>query len=265
MQPREALESGLAQMRPSEAEVARHLLRDMARVANHSLREVAAWCGTSDATVVRACRAAGFDGYQDLKYHVLREVLGRQPQDPMAVGRNGAPPEHPGPDYGADIGASLEACEPILAAAVALLHPARRVAIAGVGASLGIGLVLSDVLSALGRQTITLGDAQTLAFVLTPPRNDLVLVAISHSGETRFPLLAVREAKAAGVPTLGLSNEPGSELARTVSLFLPTRTVERPEGSFSIAPRVGQLAVLDRLISHLKPTQEPARAREVRG
>ncbi len=62
-------------------------------------------------------------------------------------------------------------------------------------------------------------------------------IAISHSGETQFPLLAVLEAKKAGVKSIGLTNEPGSELARSVDLLLPTQTVERPAGSFEIAPR----------------------------
>ena len=246
MRVRETLEASLASMRPSEAEVARRLLRDLGPVASGSLREVAAACGTSDATVVRTCRAAGYDGFQDLKYYVLRELTS------SGVAPRARKTALGGLDYAADIAAGLNASANMLPKAVRLLRPASRVALAGVGASHGIGLILTDVLFTLGKQALPLVDAQGLAFALTPPVKGLVLVAISHSGETRFPLQAVREARAAGVSTIGLSNEPGGELARSVDVFLPTQTVEPPEGSFSITPRICQLAVLDQLVAQLR-------------
>ncbi len=243
---RESLAASLPAMRRSEADVARRLLRDPGRVASHSLREVAAWCGTSDATVVRACRAAGYDGFQDLKYHVLRELTG--PGKAPAAERTGDAQ----PDYTADIAAGLAASTAALPQALRLLKSATRVAFAGVGASLGIGMILTDVLSAMGRQALPLADEQALHFILTPPVKGLVLMAISHSGESRFALKAATEARRAGVPVIGVSNEPASELARSVDVYLPTQTVERAEGSFSIAPRVCQLAVLDRLVGMLR-------------
>jgi len=255
MPVRAALESSLAVMRPSEADVVRRLVRDLGRVAAGSLREVAKWCDTSDATVVRACRAAGFDGFQDLKYHVLRE---------LTHNGNSLPPVRATHElnYAADLAASLSASASALPAAARLLRTASRVALAGVGASQGIGLILTDVFFALGKQALPLPNEQTLSFALTPPTRGLVLLAISHSGETQFALRAVMEARGARVPTIGISNEPASELAKAVDVYLPTQTVERPEGSFSIAPRVCQLAVLDQLVSHLKqPNGKSVKAR----
>jgi DNA-binding MurR/RpiR family transcriptional regulator len=245
------IEAALASMRPSEAEVARHLLRSPGKVATESLREVAAWCGTSDATVLRTCRAAGFDGYQDLKYHVLRELTGggvpetrRQPAELVAAD---------------DVRASLAACQPALADAAARVRRSKRVAIVGSGASGGVGMVLADVLCTLGKPAQTLPDEASVRFALAPRTDFLLLIAISHSGETRLPLYAVREAHVAKVPTIGLTNQPSSELGRSVDLLLPTRVVERPEGSFSITPRICQLAVLERLIERLRvDSHDPA-------
>ena len=56
--------------------------------------------------------------------------------------------------------------------------------------------------------------------------------------------------------SIGLSNEPGSELARAVDVLLPTQTVERPEGSFAIAPRICQLAVLDKLLTRVRALEQ---------
>ena len=90
-----------------------------------------------------------------------------------------------------------------------------------------------------------------MAFAFTPPVTGQVLLAISHSGESQFPVLAAREAREAGVKSIGLTNEPGSELAQAVDVVLPTQAVEPPHGSYAIAPRICQLAVLDALFNRV--------------
>ncbi len=244
---RKTLQSHIVDMRPSEAAVARRLVRDLSGVAEQSLREVAEGLKTSDATVIRACRAAGFDGFQDLKYHVLRELTGGGRRKPTTKGQS---------RYDSDIAASLSATDASLEAAAQLLHNASRVVLAGAGASLGVALILTDVLFTMSKPAQPIHDAQMAGFALTPPVSGLVLIAISHSGETQFPVASVLEARKVGVKTIGLSNEPGSELGRAVDLLLVTQTVERPEGSFAIAPRICQLAVLDKLLTRVRELEQ---------
>ncbi len=241
MRVADTLQSRLKDMRPAEADVARRLLRNLAALAEQSLREVAAACQTSDATVMRACRAAGFDGFQDLKYHVLRE---------FTSGRAPAVSPTPGA-YSDDVAASVHAAGGALDQAAKLLRSSRRVVLAGVGASQGVALIALDILFTLGRQAFVVQNEQMMAYAFTPPTSGLVLLAISHSGETQFPVLVAREAREAGVKSIGLTNEPASELAQTVSVLLPTQAVEPPRGSYAIAPRICQLAVLDALFSRV--------------
>jgi DNA-binding MurR/RpiR family transcriptional regulator len=88
-------------------------------------------------------------------------------------------------------------------------------------------------------------------FAFTVPVSGLVVLAISHSGETQFPVKVVRLAREAGVKCIGMINEPASELARSVDVLLPTQAVEPPQGSYAIAPRICQLAVLDALFNRV--------------
>jgi DNA-binding MurR/RpiR family transcriptional regulator len=229
-------------MRPSEATVTRRLLRHLPVIAEKSLRETAATCRTSDATVIRACRAAGFDGFQDLKYYVLRELTHGEAKAP--VPSEGA--------YAADIAASLRAVENNLQPAARLLHQASRVVLAGVGASHGVAVIATDILFTLRKQALLVEDDQMASFALTPPVTGLVLLAISHSGETQFPLRFAREARAVAVKSIGLTNEPASELAQAVDVVLSTQAVEPARGSYAIAPRICQLAVLDALFALLR-------------
>ena len=234
-------------MRPSEAQVSRRLLRNPALVAERSLREVAAELGTSDATVMRACRAAGFDGFQDLKYHVLRE---------FTAGGGGDGPGSSNGDvsdpYADDVVASRRAAEANLDRAASLLRQASRVLLAGVGASRGVAMVAVDILFTLGRPALCLGDEQMAGYAFAPPVGGAVLLAISHSGETRFTVSMADEARRCGVKSIGVTNDTTSELARAVDVLLPTQAEEPPTGSFSISPRVCQLAVLDLLFGRLK-------------
>ena len=54
--------------------------------------------------------------------------------------------------------------------------------------------------------------------------------------------------------SLALTNEPASELARLADVVVPTQAVESSRGSYAIAPRICQLAVLDQLFARLPAT-----------
>jgi DNA-binding MurR/RpiR family transcriptional regulator len=244
---KDTLQLRLKDMRPSEAETVRRLIRNLGVVAEKSLRDVAISCETSDATVMRACRAAGFDGFQDLKYHVLREFTAGQAKSPPTTVDA----------YREDIQASVQAAGVALGRAGRLIREARRVALVGVGASYGIAVVAMDILFTLGKQALPVENEQIVSFAFTPPTDGLVLLAISHSGETRFPILVVEQARTAGVKSIGLTNEPASELARTVDLLLPTQAVEPARGSYAISPRICQLAVLDALFNRVQNEESP--------
>ena len=117
MSVKATLQDRLKEMRPSEAKVTWRLLRNLGVVAKQSLREVAAGCITSDTTVMRACRAAGDDGFQDLKYQVLRELTGGELKE--------APAGHE--SYDEDLRASLGATEQSLNAAARFSRAGRAV------------------------------------------------------------------------------------------------------------------------------------------
>jgi DNA-binding MurR/RpiR family transcriptional regulator len=235
------LQDRLKEMRPSEAELMRRLLRNLGWVAKQSIREIASNCGTSDTTVMRACRAAGYDGFQDLKYHVLRELTDGEPKEVPVSDTN----------YRDDLRASLDAAAPALDVAARLVRGSQRVALAGVGASYGVALIATDILFTIGKQALPVQNEQMTSFALAAPVNGLVVIAISHSGETQFPIQVVRMAREAGVKSIGLTNEPASELARAVDVLLPTQAIEQPRGSYAIAPRICQLAVLDALFGRV--------------
>ncbi len=109
---------------------------------------------------MRACRAAGFDGFQDLKYHVLRELTGGVLQEAPASQAN----------YRDDLRASLGAAETAVEAAAQLIRGAQRVALTGVGASHGVALIATDILFTLGKQALPIQSEQDGQLRLHAPR-----------------------------------------------------------------------------------------------
>lgn len=124
-------------------------------------------------------------------------------------------------------------------------------------------MIATDILFTLRKQALLVQDDQMVGFALTPPVGGLLVLAISHSGETQFPLRVVREAQTVGVSTIGLTNEPASELAQAVDLVLSTQAVEPARGSYAISPRICQLAVLDALLSLVRSVPENGRSLKV--
>ena len=240
----DTIRNALPRMSRGETDVARRILSDLGRVASGSVRDIAAWCETSDTTVIRFCRAAGFDGYQDLKYHTLRELTNTNQNQILADAANHV-------DYADDLVASLTSAEPGLDRAAQLLRRASHIALVGVGSSYGVVLILTDILFTMGKQVLPLTNDQSQNYALTPPADGVVLLAISHSGETQDALRAVELARSSGIPTIGISNEPSSELGRGVDVLLATEVVDRSMGSYAISPRICQLAILDTLLARV--------------
>ena len=104
----------------------------------------------SETTVVRTGRAAGFDGFQDVKYHVLRE---------LTVGGEWKSAVNGEAHYGSDIGARVSAVDAALDEAAALLCHASRVVLGGVAASHGIALILPEVRFTRHKQALPIHDA----------------------------------------------------------------------------------------------------------
>jgi DNA-binding MurR/RpiR family transcriptional regulator len=89
-----------------------------------------------------------------------------------------------------------------------------------------------------------------------------VVLAVSHSGGPHFPVQVVSMAREAGVSTIGITNEPASELGQAVDVLLPTQAVEPRRGSYAIAPRICQLALLDLLFSRVRAATPPPSTRK---
>ncbi|GIH25013.1 transcriptional regulator [Acrocarpospora phusangensis] len=241
----------LPSLTPSARSIARLILDDPAVVARSTITELSAASGTSQATIVRTARALGFSGYSELRL-ALAAASGRGEQDRLVPGD--LAPGDPLADVIAKVAraeadaladTAAQLAPERLNAVVAALTGARRVSVAGVGAS---GLVAADMAQKLMRIGIA-GHPFTdvhlalTAAALAEPAD--VWVGVSCTGETADVVEPVRTAREAGATTVAITNNPRSTLAGLAAHVLVSAGRETAFRPGALASRISQLLIVD--------------------
>ena len=239
----------------AEKRVAQRVLDAPGAAAASTITTLALDCDTSEATVVRFCRAVGFMGFRALRLALATEV-GRA-EGGAGSARTVSGDIRPGDDLDqvvekiafADARAVEETAQQLdldaLRLVIEAIVAARRIDIYGVGASAFVGLDLQQKLHRIGLVSFAWIDphvALTSAALLG--RRD-VAVGISHSGATQDTVDALAQARENGVTTIAVTNFPRSALAETADLVLTTAARETTFRSGATASRLAQLTVVD--------------------
>lgn len=253
--PAVSIRSIFPSLPPAERRVAEAILTRPAEIVGLSIGAVAEEASTSEATVVRFCKKAGFGGYPELRLALASEVGRSAAQGPgaMTMTMDIGPDDSLG-DIVANVGA-LDAQAigdtvgqldiDVLTHVVDELAGARRVELYGIGASGLVAIDLEQKLRRIGLPAAAAVDghaALTSAAVLT--RHD-VAVAISHSGQTLDTIDPIELARSQAATTVAITNYPQSPLATAADLVLTTAARESTFRAGAMASRSAQLTVVD--------------------
>lgn len=243
----------LPSLRPAEQRVAEHILSDPGGAPNLTITELAHACGTSETTVIRFCRAIGFDGYPGLRLALAADA-GRE------AGTEGA-------EVGGDIAPNDELAEVVrkvswhearaiedtanqidvdaLQQVVDAVAEAGRIDVYGVGASAFVALDLQQKLYRIGRHAFAWSDTHVMLTSAALLEGGDVAVAISHSGETDDTIDALTQARNRGAKTVALTNFPRSRISAVADYVLSTAARETTFRSGATASRIAQLSIID--------------------
>ncbi len=238
---------------PAERRVAAAVVNDPASTAAKTISELAAQCFTSGATVIRFCRAMGFDGYPELRLALAAAAQAANTRMEGEVGSDIGPRDslteiikkitYADAKAVEETGAQLQP-EP-LSAVVDVVVKARRVDIYGVGASAFVGMDLQQKLHRIGHMVYAWPDphsAVTSAALLGPQD---VAIGISHTGTTEDTIASLAEAKRQRAVTVAITNFPGSPIAAVADHVLTTAARETTFRSGAMASRIAALTVVD--------------------
>jgi RpiR family carbohydrate utilization transcriptional regulator len=243
-----AIQQTHEQLRKSERKVADYVLEHRAKVVQMRIVDLAAAAGVSEPTVVRFCRAIGFDGFQGFKLTLAQFVASNTSYEQFRLDSRDSVEEFKEKIFDSTMGNLMRVKSDLDAAnlekAIVALAQTRRVDCYGFGASAPICSDAQHKFFRLNMSAAAYSDPhlQTMAAVTLQPGD--VVIAISQTGRTKDLLHTTQLAMDAGATVIALcpSNTP---LAQQVQIPLYIDLDEDKELNTLMSSRITQMVVID--------------------
>ena len=235
-------------LRKSERKVADYVLEHRAKVVQMRIVDLAAAASVSEPTVVRFCRAIGFDGFQDFKLTLTQFVASNTSYEQFRLDSRDSVEEFKEKIFDSTMGNLMRVKSDLDAAnlerAIVALAQTKRVDCYGFGASAPICSDAQHKFFRLNMSAAAYSDPhlQTMAAVTLQPGD--VVIAISQTGRTKDLLHTTQLAMDAGATVIALcpSNTP---LAQQVQIPLYIDLDEDKELNTLMSSRITQMVVID--------------------
>ncbi|MDH4395051.1 MAG: SIS domain-containing protein [Limnobacter sp.] len=252
------LRQSLGTLSPAEQAVARLVLADAAAFQRTSVSELARLAGVSSPTVVRFCRAMGYEGLSDFKLKLAAQLGDGVPFVHQTVKASDSSADliqkvldnviFTLSDYKASVPA--KPFEMAVEALCGVIQRQGKLEFYGVGNSGFVALDAQHKFFRMGcsAQAYSDGHLQIMAAAMLD-KSDL-LVIISNSGRSQDLLDACEIAKKSGATTIAIT-ATGSPLSQLVDIHLPADHDELYEQYSPMVSRVLHLCIVDILVTHV--------------
>jgi DNA-binding MurR/RpiR family transcriptional regulator len=243
------IRSRLPAFATAEQKVALWVLQHAEDVVQMSMAQVARECGVSDTTVLRFCRAAGFQGYTDMKLAIVQDMASptqlvhddiSEDDDAMTIARK---------VFHSNIQALQDTLEVLdgeaLVKAADMIAAARQILIIGVGTSGPIVQDMYHMFFRLGFNVRAQTDSYLQLMEAALVSEGDVVVGVSQSGSSTDPVLTVEEAKRNGAGTIVITGNAESPITQYADVTL--LAVSRETRAEAIASRIAQMTLVDAL------------------
>ena len=247
-------------LRKSERKVANFILDNSAEVISMRIVDLALNASVSEPTVVRFCRALGFDGFQSFKVQLAQHLGTNTNYSQFSVSDNDTVADLSHKVFNATVGSLLNVRDELDAAAlekaIDALCKAERVEFYGFGAS---GSVASDAQHKFFRLQVSAAAYTDLhiqhmsAISLTPSD---VVVAISQSGRTKALMHSVNLVIEAGATVISIAPKE-TALSRLCTIPIHVNVEESDQVFTPISSRIAHLAVIDVLAMGVARYRKP--------
>ena len=249
-----------ASLRKSEAKVANYVLANASEVIKMRIVDLASRSEVSEPTVIRFCKAIGFDGFQSFKLQLAQQLGLGSVFTQFAVADNDTVADLINKVFDTTVGSLITAREEInsevLEQAITTISNARRVEFYGFGAS---GSVAADAQHKFFRLQLSSAaytdpHIQRMSAISLGPED--VVVAISQSGETQALLQSVALAREAGANVIGLAPH-NTSLSRVCNLAIYVNMEEDLKSFTPVSSRIAHLVVIDVLATGVARHRKP--------
>lgn len=262
-----AINQASANLRPSEAKVARLVVSDPARMTRVSMSALAAEAGVSEPTVLRFCRRLGFPGFIDFKLTLAGDVGGGTPFVDEEVLVEDGISAILSKMYGSAVRTLTNFRDTLeqgaLLRAVEAIEQARRIDVCGIAQSNFVAGDLQHRLTRMGFAAVALADAhmQMQAVASTGPGD--VVVVLSFAGKIRDTVSIAQLARRAGATVIAITKSR-SPLANAADIVINVDTNEKTFVYNSSATRLAHMLVIDVLTASLAVRAGPPMVERLR-
>ena len=254
-------------LRKSEAKVADFVLAHANEVISMRIVDLASRSQVSEPTVIRFCRALGFDGFQSFKLQLAQQLGMGSVTTQFAVDDGDTVTDLRNKVFDTTIGSLLavrEELDPaILEQAIHTISNARRVEFYGFGASGSVAADAQHKFFRLQLSTAAYTDPHIQHMSAISLGEEDVVVAISQSGRTRALLASVSLAMEAGATVIGLAPKD-TPLSAQCTIPIYVNMEENLQAFTPVSSRIAHLVVIDVLATGVARQRKPLLKEHVR-
>ena len=221
-------------------------------IVHMTVCQAAEFCATSEASIVRFCKALGYNGYSDFKIFLASELsLVTEPMFSLLE------PDDDDADvlqkvFAAEIKALQDTAamidEEAFKLAVDCILSARKVEFYAFGNSRPITFDVNYRMLKIGVNSyvgIDIDDSLMHANMLEPGD---VAVAVSHTGSTKYTCMALEAAHGRGARTICITAFPHSPITRVSDICLFAAAIEEFDFQCTtVASKTAEMAIMDAL------------------
>ena len=243
-----AISESLGSLRKSERKVADFVLADPAVILNMRIIDLANQSQVSEPTVLRFCRALGYDGFQSFKLQLARYLGSSGIYSQFSVSDADSITDVSKKVFDSTIGSLIAVREELditaLESAIEALAIAERVEFYGFGASGSVAIDAQHKFFRLQVSAAAYTDPHIQHMSAISLKSGDVVVAISQSGRSTALIQSLKLAREAGATVIGLvpDKTPVADLC-AIPIHI---NVEENQHVFSpVSSRIAHLVVID--------------------
>ena len=258
-------------LKGSEKKLVSYIIDNAESIIYQSLNEVALKSKVSEATVIRFSRKIGLKGFQDLKLHLSRDIVSPVKSIHGDIEEGDDAKTIISKVFSSEIQTLQDTMEILdikeIKKTVRAIENADNVVFVGVGTS---GPNTTDAYNKfirLGLNCHCHTDSHLQVMAASLLKKGDVVIAVSHSGNTKDPIETLQVAKKHGAVTVAITNNSISPITSIADIVLNTASRETRLRSEAMASRIAQTAIIDSLytilaMKNMKKTMEVQRAIE---
>lgn len=238
-----------SQFRNSEKRIADFVLADPNQIIYASIAHVAKQCNISETSVLRFCKAMGYNGFQDFKISLTLSLAPPSKQIHEDVSFSDATTEMINKVMNSEIQAikdTLQFLDPQkIEAAINAISKTGRLEFYGVGGSGCVAIDAQHKFFRLGMSCIAYIDTHMQAMSASTMKKGDVIVGISHTGSTKDTVESLKIAREAGATTICITGGVDSPIIKYTDIALIVVSREQIFKPEPMSSRLAQLAIID--------------------